>query len=141
MVKNTNEVRQDCVQPVISVGGTKHVINKNYLITFMNMQKEIKNNAVNGSTTGNSETDYAHQENSKNSKKPTSSLKKQWHTPEELKELAKQAVEVGTMILNDDIEIEKARAYSAVVKVTTQAITAEINKARLAGYVPDIDLK
>lgn len=58
-----------------------------------------------------------------------------------MKELACQANEVTTMLLNGDIELERARAYSAMVRGVGQLIAAEIARARAGRREPDLRLE
>lgn len=106
----------------------------------MTTTKKTETNELSGKQTGLSRQEFDHLENYKNLEEPISSLKKRWEKPNNIRELAIQAVKVGTMVLNDEIDIDKARAYSAVVKVTTQSISSEVHKARMAGKIPDLDL-
>lgn len=139
MEEKINEVKQGYVVIAIKENGIK-IIKIKFLNKSMSIKDKIKTKGKSGSIGGKYQEDYVHQENSKNSLEPTNSSKKYWQTPKDAKELAKQALEVGALVLNDEIDLEKARTYSSVVRVTTQVITAEVNTARMKGIIPDLTL-
>lgn len=93
----------------------------------------------NGSHDGKSES-ASDAPTSKNCVGPASVSKGPWRTPRTVKELAGQASIVGTMLLNDQMPLETAKAYSAIVRSTAQLISAEVARARARREEPDLSL-
>lgn len=71
--------------------------------------------------------------------KQLSGLKEYWRTPVNVKEVAEQANIVATKVLNGEIDMDKARAYSAIVRVISQAMTLEMNRSRLLKQAADLN--
>lgn len=75
---------------------------------------------------------------SKRSGKPSGGLNKHWRTPKDGRELAAQITLVATMVLNDEMFIEKARVYGSLVRADVQALSVEVSRARFARTIPDL---
>lgn len=74
------------------------------------------------------------------SAKHVKKLNERWLTPHNVKELASQATEVATMILNGSINRESAKSYSAIVRSIAQLMSAETSRARMQKEAPDLNL-
>jgi len=59
--------------------------------------------------------------------------------PRNVREFAAQANRVATSILNGEIDLDTARAYSAVARTVAQAVTAQTVHARFLKTKPDLD--
>lgn len=55
-------------------------------------------------------------------------------------ELASLVSKVAVQVLNGDIEIEKARTFSGLVRTAAQAMTTETARARSEKIVPELQL-
>lgn len=71
---------------------------------------------------------------------PASGSSGSWRTPASVKELAAQATEVGTMLLNGTLPLETAKAYSALARSVAQLVSAEVARARVRREEPDLRL-
>lgn len=97
-------------------------------------------------TTGNTKDNGGKRRGSTSRKKSTTSggqsrqSKKRWHTPEDVRQFAAQANKVATMILNGEIDIETARAYSSLARVVSQSASIQVTKARFLKEEPDLNL-
>lgn len=80
-------------------------------------------------------------ERSSTSAEPSSDLRKLWLPPRNVRELASQVNLVATMVLNGDIPLKRARIYSALTRVASQAISAEVSKARFAKTLPELSFE
>lgn len=87
---------------------------------------------------GNSKQGGNSQMISGNSEKPSSGST--WSQPKDIKQLAAQANKVATMLLNNNIDLEVARSYSAIIRTVAQAVTAETQRARFLKTQPDLSL-
>lgn len=72
------------------------------------------------------------------SEEPASDSKDWWRKPDDAKGLTAQAVAVGTKLLNGEISLETAKAYSALVRGAAQLISAEVARARSKSETPDL---
>lgn len=54
--------------------------------------------------------------------------------------MAAQANLVATMVLNDELDEDKARVYTAAARTAAQMLTAEVQAARYLGQRPDLSL-
>lgn len=61
-----------------------------------------------------------------------------WPLPKTVREFTSQANAVGTMLLNGDIDLDLARAYSAIARTIAQTIGADVARARAMKRVPDL---
>jgi len=86
---------------------------------------------------------------SKNSEKPRKGSNVRWRTPRNVRELAGQANEVATMLLNGEIDPEVGARYGSLVRGIAQMMSIEVTRARfvktepiltLSGPTPDIVL-
>ncbi len=68
-------------------------------------------------------------------------LKRSWKTPKNIKEFASQCNQVTTMILNEEMDLDRARTFSAVARTVAQAMTSETNKARFLKVLPDLEFE
>ena len=66
--------------------------------------------------------------------------KERWHTPATVRQFAAQCNKIATMILNDEIDMEIARAYAGLARVVTQAASIEVAKSRFMKLEPDLSL-
>lgn len=70
----------------------------------------------------------------------SSDSKKHWRKPRTLREFAAQANEIATLVLNDGIDIERARNYAALARVVSQAASIEVTRSRFLKREPDLSL-
>ena len=80
------------------------------------------------------------QENLKNSDKQLKDSKRLWQQPKNVSDLAKQANEVATLILNDAIDLDKATKYTAAARTVSQLKALEVYKSRFTKVFPDLEL-
>lgn len=64
-----------------------------------------------------------------------------WQKPRDAKAFAVQANEVATMILNGEIDLDRARAYSGVARTMAQVLSAEVYRARFLQREPNLSLE
>ena len=76
--------------------------------------------------------------NSKPSSEQEPALKKRWQKPKNIMDLASQINSVANLVLNDQIDHEKARVYSALIRGVAQACSIEANRHRFSGERPMI---
>jgi hypothetical protein len=55
-------------------------------------------------------------------------------------EFAAQASRVATMVLNGDMEIDKARQYANIARTVAQALSTESARARSQKQTPELSL-
>jgi len=77
--------------------------------------------------------------NSKPFVRPSSDSIKRFRQPKNVREFAGQANMVATRILNGEIDLEIARAYSAVARTVAQAMSTEVARSRFLRSSPDLD--
>ena len=102
------------------------------------MKKKINETPLHTDTKNQSVNDR--QENLLNSGEQSNDLKTHWHTPTNARELAKQANEMATMVLNNKVDMQVAQKYSALVRGISQLMSLEVAKARLEKTKIDLDL-
>jgi hypothetical protein len=73
--------------------------------------------------------------------KPSRPSNKRWRKPRNVREFAAQANEIATLLLNDEIDIEKARGYASLARVVTQAASVEVTRSRFLRTAPDLSLE
>ena len=78
---------------------------------------------------------------SKPSGLPSSGSTEHWPVPKNARQFAAQANRVATLILNNEIELEVARTYSAVARTAAQMLTAEVQRARYRQLEPNLSLE
>jgi len=61
---------------------------------------------------------------------------RRWRTPSNVRELAGQANQVATLMLNGQIDIEVARSYGALVRGIAQMMSIEVTRARFVRTEP-----
>lgn len=66
--------------------------------------------------------------------------RKSWVKPTTVKEFAAQVNEIATMVMNDKIGLDKARAYGNLARTLAQLVSAEVTRARFIGHEPDLSL-
>lgn len=76
---------------------------------------------------------------SKTSGGPSRASTRQYRQPKNVREFAAQANLVATAILNGQIDLDTARAYSAVARTVAQAVTSEVVRARFLRAAPDLE--
>lgn len=101
------------------------------------MPSEFPTKEEGGSTNGKSLPAEEDLLNSENSTAPSSDLKKRWRTPKNVRELATQINQVATLVLNDQIDLEHARAFGALTRNVAQLISTEFQRARSKQQVVD----
>ena len=72
--------------------------------------------------------------------KQTKDSKQTWQKPKDLIGLARQVNTIATQVLNEEIDLEKARTFGALTRVIAQIASNETTKARFAGGRADFDL-
>lgn len=72
------------------------------------------------------------------SAEPSSISKKQYSRPANVRELAWQASDVATRLLNGTIDLETARAYGSIVRTVAQAMSAQVQQSRIMRQEPDL---
>ena len=77
---------------------------------------------------------------SKPSAPPSTLSTRRWRSPRSAMEFAAQANAVATMVLNGDIDLDKARTYSAVARTVAQAMSTEVSRARFVQSEPSLSL-
>jgi Zn-dependent peptidase ImmA (M78 family) len=68
-------------------------------------------------------------------------LKQQYQSPRTVREFAAQCNDVATKVLNDEIDVDKARLYASVARVVAQAVSSEVTRARFVKEEPDLSLE
>lgn len=78
-------------------------------------------------------------QNYRHSGAPSKPSTPRFNQPKNVREFAAQANRVATAILNNEIDLDTARAYSAVARTVAQAVTAQTVHARFLKTAPDLD--
>ena len=104
------------------------------------MQNEIQTKEENGSQIGKTKFAQDPQENLSNLEEQSSDSKESWQLPTSAKALAKQANLVATMVLNNQMDIQTAQKYSALVRGISQLMSLEVAKARIEKTSITLDL-
>lgn len=78
---------------------------------------------------------------SKRSAERLSGSNKAWQKPNNVKKLAEQVNEIAMLVLNDRIDLDKARTYSALVRGVGQLMSIEMFKARQMKTMPNTDFQ
>lgn len=66
--------------------------------------------------------------------------KERWKQPRTIMEFASQVNSVCNRVLNDEIDMEVAKTYSALARVVTQGANIEVAKARFSKTEPNLRL-
>lgn len=106
----------------------------------MSGQKETNQSETQLHTDTKSQSVKDHQENLSNSEEHQNDLKTLWHTPTNARELAIQANKMATLLLNNQVDINIAQKYSALVRGISQLMSIEVAKARLEKTKINLDL-
>lgn len=77
---------------------------------------------------------------SRHSERPSTPSTPQWRRPRDAKAFAAQANRVATMILNGEMDLDTARAYSGVARTMAQVLSAEVYRARFLQQEPNLSL-
>jgi hypothetical protein len=77
---------------------------------------------------------------SSTSGEPLKVSKKNYETPTNARELAVQANQIATMILNGEINLDIAAKYSSIIRATSQLLSLEVAKARMDREKIDLNL-
>ena len=91
-----------------------------------------------GSTTGRSRSASGFRRSNPSGAPSTRSIRR-YRKPSNVREFAALANEVATAVLNGEIDLDTARAYSAVARTVAQAMTAETVRARFLRTAPDFE--
>lgn len=78
--------------------------------------------------------------NSSNSTSPSNGSNRRFKQPRTVKEFANQVNAVSTMLLNDEISLDKAQAFVAAARVVATTVNTEVVRARLSKEAPDLTL-
>lgn len=76
-----------------------------------------------------------------NSDEPVSDSKKPWSQPKTVRQFTSQVNAVATKLLNGEIEVDQAKAYSALARTVAQTVTAEVQRARALKLIPNLDFE
>lgn len=64
-----------------------------------------------------------------------------WRVPHSVRQFAAQTNLVATMVLRDEIDLERARIYSGLARTVAQAMSTEVSRARFLAEEPDLSLE
>lgn len=76
---------------------------------------------------------------SRRSGEPSSGSKVRWRRPKNVREFAAQANSVATMMLNGDLDIDTARAYSSIARGIAQMMSINVTRARFLKTEPILE--
>jgi hypothetical protein len=76
--------------------------------------------------------------NSMPSTAPSSGSKKRWKQPQTIRGFANQVNAVCTQVLNGEIGLNEANAYSQLARVVAQSMTAETRRAMFLKKAPSL---
>ncbi len=79
-------------------------------------------------------------QHSGNSDEHSSNSNLRFRRPTNVKEFASQASAVATMILNDEISVEKGQSYASLARVVAQTVSSEVTRSRFLKEEPDLGL-
>ena len=102
------------------------------------IRKGTRRNTPSGHGLGREGQAASSQSKSTPSATPSSSLNKQWRQPKSVRQFASQASAVCTLLLNGKLDLETAKAYSAIARTVSQAVTAEVQRSRFLQTVPEL---
>lgn len=105
------------------------------------MKKGTQKKGENGCIAGKTALLQERQEKLLNSENQLNGSKRRWHTPKNALELARQANQVATMILNGEIDLEIATKYVAAARTSSQLLSIEVYRARLTKEQANISLE
>lgn len=77
---------------------------------------------------------------STNSDEQSSGSNKPWRQPTNIKQLAAQANNIATKVLNGGIDLETAKLYVSLARVVAHATSLEVTRGRFLKEMPDLDL-
>lgn len=72
---------------------------------------------------------------------PPNVSNEQWPLPVNVRGLAAQANRIATAMLNDQVDLEKAKAYSALVRSVAQMMSIEVTRARFLRAEPILEFE
>jgi hypothetical protein len=90
---------------------------------------------------GGRNTTSSFRRKSRNSVKQSKGSKRHWRPPRNVREFAAQANQVATMVLNSEIDEDKARTYASIARVVSQSASVEVTRARFLKTAPDLSLE
>ena len=122
------------------VKGIILTINQKLKTKIMSGQKEINQNGTTSPTDTKNQSVKGLQENLLNSEEHQNDSNAQWHTPTNARELAIQANKIATLLLNNQVDINTAQKYSALVRGISQLMSIELSKARIEKTKINLDL-
>ena len=76
---------------------------------------------------------------STNSAPPSSGSKRHWREPRTVKELSSQINAVASLVLNGEIDLRTAQAYSGLVRTLAATVSAEVSRARFVRSAPNLE--
>lgn len=85
--------------------------------------------------------DCSSQQPSTSSDTNSKSSKRLWRQPKTIRQFASQASVVCTMLLNGKLDLETAKAYSAIARTVAQSATAEVTRARFLEQAPELSFE
>lgn len=105
------------------------------------MVKSTKRNERSGSKRAARASATTPPEKSTTSAPRSNGSNKPWSLPLTVRQFTSQANNVATMLLNDEIDVETTKVYSALARTIAQTVTAEVQRARSAKSIPDLDFE
>jgi hypothetical protein len=93
-----------------------------------------------GSGSGDSAEGNTSRLNSMRSDEPADDSNKHWRTPKTVREFAAQVNHVATMVLNDEIDPDKARIYNSSARVVAQSLSSDVTRSRFLKEEPNMSL-
>ncbi len=71
---------------------------------------------------------------------PPKDLKEPYQRPAQAQTLTHQVNDVATKVLNEEIDLDTARVYSALVRSMSQLISVEVVRAKMTKTKPNLDI-
>lgn len=71
----------------------------------------------------------------------SSGSKKHWQQPSNAREFASQVNAVATLVLNEQLDLDRARTYASLARVVSQTLSVESTRARFLKEAPDLDFE
>lgn len=103
-----------------------------------NTSAETQKSGESGSETTESESEPVFP-TSRRSGEPSRDSKVRWRKPRNVREFAAQANSVATMMLNGEIDIDTARAYSSIARGIAQMMSINVTRARFLKEEPILE--
>lgn len=67
--------------------------------------------------------------------------KKPWPKPKTLRQFTDQVNAVASLVLSEEIDLEKARTYSSLARTVAQTMSIEVTRARFTKAPPNLDFE